>query len=229
MKHFKLTLLLIVFISTQACSKKTNNENFVEDDQQLTRLTNNLAHDMRPEFSPDGNTIGFISNRGGGQGYGWYGFTIWEMSATGEAETKIETGLEIIHQMSWSPDGNTIVFYAGQNEPNWDIYKVSSNGGQITNLTNNGASNMSPRFSPDGSQIVFASNVSGNLDVWTMDTNGGSLTQITQDIGSDLFPCFSPDGQKIAFTSNRTGSFKIYVLDLNTQSLVRLTDDSGNE
>jgi Tol biopolymer transport system component len=56
-----------------------------------------------------------------------------------------------------------------------------------------------PRWSPDGSKLVFEF----NNDLWLMDATGTNLTQltITENI-SEALPSFSPDGSKIVYSSN---------------------------
>lgn len=73
-----------------------------------------------------------------------------------------------------SPDGSQIVFtYKG------DLYKVASSGGDAQQLTFHEAHDYKATWSPDGSQIAFASNRYGNFDVFTMDANGGQATRLT--------------------------------------------------
>jgi len=50
----------------------------------------------------------------------------------------------------------------------------------------------SPSFSPDGKQIVFASNMSGSWELWTINVDGTNLVQLTDDEYYDAFPDWSP-------------------------------------
>ena len=197
--------------------------------QQLNQITNNPAFDMRPVWTPDGNHLGFVSNRNSPQGSGWYGFSIWKIPADGGTAEKIEINKQSIHQFTWSPDGNSIVFYDGQYEPFWDIYIVPSDGGESVNLSNNQSANMAPKFSPDGTQIIFARDINGNHDIYSMLIDGTSLSQNTSDDADDNFPCYSPDGQKIAFASNRSGNFEIWIMNLELGTLTQLTTGLGNK
>ena len=42
-----------------------------------------------------------------------------------------------------------------------------------------------PRWSPDGSQLSFASNREGNPEVYRMDMDGGRQTRLTNSVGTD--------------------------------------------
>ena len=57
-------------------------------------------------------------------------------------------------------------------------------------LTFNNAFDGQPSFSPDGSKIIFTSDLSGNSDVWVMDADGSNLTQITTEAWIDSQPCW---------------------------------------
>jgi tricorn protease len=97
-----------------------------------------------------------------------------------------------------SPDGESIVFtYKG------DLYKVSSKGGAAYPLTLHEAYDRSPVWSPDGTQIAFASDRYGNFDVYIMPAQGGAATRLTYHSSSDYPSDFSPDGTRILFASSR--------------------------
>ncbi|MCP4568137.1 MAG: hypothetical protein GY841_11220, partial [FCB group bacterium] len=87
----------------------------------------------------------------------------------------------------------------------------------------------SPRFSPDGSHIVFTGNRnSGYADLYLLDLVSGQLRQLTDDIYNDLDPCFEHDGRTIVFSSDRgedgyEGFHSLYRLDISGGGLKRLT------
>ena len=61
-----------------------------------------------------------------------------------------------------APDGEEITFSANSVEPpyhpvmNWDVFTVSTNGGPVRNITeDNPADDVRPRYSPDGSTILY--------------------------------------------------------------------------
>src|SRR5699024_6100049 len=59
--------------------------------------------------------------------------------------------------------------------------------------------NKSPRFSPDGEQMVFVSNRSGANQLWLLNTSGGEAEQLTTFKNGVSSPHWSPDGSKIIF------------------------------
>ena len=82
-------------------------------------------------------------------------------------------------------------------------------------------------WSPDGSRIVFDSNVDGNPEIYVMNADGSSPTRLTNNPAFDGYPSWSPDGSKIAFTSERVGGSHIYVMDANGSNVVALTNNLG--
>ena len=48
-----------------------------------------------------------------------------------------------------------------QRNGNWEVYRVNLDGTGLTRLTDNGANDGLPVWSPDGSSIAFASNHDG--------------------------------------------------------------------
>ncbi len=72
--------------------------------------------------------------------------------------------------ISWSPDGSSIVL-ASYRTGNAEIWLMTSEGGQATQLTHHEATDQHPVWSPDGSKIAFASTRAGNIDIWVKDIN----------------------------------------------------------
>ena len=89
-----------------------------------------------------------------------------------------------------SPDGATLVF-----DLLGDLYTLPAGGGTATPLMTGPAFESQPRFSPDGSEIVFVSDRSGGQNLWVISSDGSDTTQITRGNGN-LYtsPEWSPDG-----------------------------------
>lgn len=124
---------------------------------------------------------------------------------------------------SISPDGNSVVFtYKG------DLFKVSSNGGEATALTFYDGQDFMPTWSPDGSQIAFASDRFGNFDVYVMPSNGGEAKRLTFHSSNDYPYTFAPDQQSILFGATRMDDVKNSMFPSgNLPELYRVTLTGG--
>ncbi len=92
-----------------------------------------------------------------------------------------------------SPDGRSLVF-----DLLGDLYLLPIEGGRATALTGGMAYDAQPRFSPDGSEIVFVSDRSGGDNLWVISVDGADTTQITRGNNNlYLSPEWSPDGSYI--------------------------------
>src|SRR5262245_61793150 len=68
-------------------------------------------------------------------------------------------------------------------------------------LTTSAKSDRHPRWSPDGSKILFESNRSGQPQLWVIDVGGGEARQLTTLSTGASNAVLSPDGKSIAFVS----------------------------
>jgi TolB protein len=93
--------------------------------------------------------------------------------------------------------------------------------GQFTQMT------FSPRFSPDGSRLLFSVQNEGNSNIYAMDLRSGQTSQLTNDPSINTGPCYSPDGSQIAFESDRGGGQQIYVMGADGSSPRRISFGSG--
>ena len=116
----------------------------------------------------------------------------------GEPKQITPTGPSYLH--GWSPDGKNLVF-VGQRNNDFDIYKISSNGGEEINLTNSKGLDDGCEYSPDGKYIYFNSVRSGSMQLYRMKPDGSGVEQLTNDELNNWFAHPSPDGKWIVFIS----------------------------
>ena len=102
--------------------------------------------------------------------------------------------------MAGSPDGKFLI-YTGERNGEFDIYKISAEGGEEIRLTTAKGLDDGPEYSPDGKYIYFNSTRGGMMQIWRMKPDGSGQEQITNDEFNNWFPHISPDGKWIVFLS----------------------------
>lgn len=126
---------------------------------------------------------------------------------------------------SWSPDGTRLVFGRETMGPRVNgfcqstIITVNADGSDLRRLVGPEVPALHPRWSPDGSTIVFHTSSAGSddADVHTVHPDGGGLVTLTSD-GRSMWPEWTRDG-RIAFITG----------DLRQGSLTLMDADGGNK
>ena len=204
-------------------SRDGNGEIYVMDEVggNQTNLTNNLADDKDPAWSPDRTKIAFSTNRDGN-------YEIYVMDANGSNPIRLTNNAASDLQSAWSPDGTKIAF-TSQRDGHPEVYVMDANGSNQVRLTNGPTTNSEPTWSPDGTKIAFSTDRDGQSEIYRMDANGANQINLTNTPGNDSLPAWSPDGTKIAFTSQRDGNLEIYVMDASGANQTRLTNNSATD
>jgi Tol biopolymer transport system component len=91
-----------------------------------------------------------------------------------------------------------------------------------------GTVSSSPAMSPNGQEIVFASNVAGTTNLWIMTSTGASLRKLTSSSAIDDEPAWSPDGTTIAFSRLQNNVKDIWAIQRDGSSLRQLTSKTLN-
>lgn len=103
-----------------------------------------------------------------------------------------------------SPDGGQVVFQSDRTGTA-QIYVMDADGGNVTRLTDEALGAETPKWSPDGTRILYAAYLGeGNNDVFVMLADGSERRQLTDGPGYDGHPSWSADGERIIFNSDRT-------------------------
>jgi outer membrane protein assembly factor BamB len=105
------------------------------------------------------------------------------------------------------------------------IVEVPPSGGAVVALTKGSAHDRSPAWSPNGTKIAYASDVTGMYQIWVMNADGTNQTQVTHDDANDTTPAWSPDGMKIAYTSDQSGNGDVWKIDRDGSNATQLTTD----
>ncbi len=169
-----------------------------------------------PEWSRDGSTLFFVSDRDGPRDL--YGIGIDGSGRARTDATRLTTGLNL-QSASLSADGGRIVYTVFTARANiWSTVVpasgVASSSGAIQVTTGNQVVE-SMQVSRDGRFLLYDSNLSGFSNIYRMPMGGGSPEQLTHESFHLFSPDLSPDGKLLAYHSFRRGERDIEVKPLD--------------
>lgn len=124
---------------------------------------------------------------------------VYVMPIEGGTPTLVtDLGPSYLH--GWSAGDDTLT-YTGLRNGQYDIYKISVDGGEEVQLTDTPGLDDGSEYTPDGKYIYFNSERTGTMQIWRMRPDGSEQEQLTFDEYQDWFPHISPDGKTVVFLS----------------------------
>ena len=183
--------------------------------QDLTADSKEFAYGFNA--SPDGKQIAYHKS-----------YQIFIADADGANAKRVETGQPFNFVPQWSPDGEWLLFVAGEHY-NCHPHIVRRDGSGLRKVADrqgfrgvvelldgpdfHGGSSDVPLWSPDGQWIYYTAKVGDSVELMRVSLTGTS-DQLTHTLNGRLnyHPKFSPDGQWVVFGSDRSGTRQIYVM-----------------
>jgi Tol biopolymer transport system component len=145
-------------------------------------------------------------------------------SVAGEPVAIVTGSRSVVHPDA-SPDGRSVAFSFFMNGGQADLAVVASDGTGLRQLTEEPHfSNFQPRWSRDGSEIVFVSSRSGNNELWSIRPDGGNLRHLTQTRSRVMNPVWSPDGRRVSYWMGENYYFLDPALSWNQQTPEKLPE-----
>ena len=194
-------------------------------------LTNGMAWDMMPRFSPDGSEIAFISDRSGGD-------NVWTIKAAGGEPRQISReDFRLVNNPDWSPDGRFIAarkhFVSTRSIGSGEIwlYHASGEGSglQLNEKPNEQKDLGEPAFSPDGRHVYFSQDTTpggvyeygrnaatGIYSIRRIDRETGEIETVIRGPGGAVRPTPSPDGRYLAFVRRIRFQSHLFLHDLES-------------
>jgi TolB protein len=175
-----------------------------QDGANMRYLTDGSALVLTPRFSPNEQTITYMSYEGGAPSV-----YLYNLSAGNRQRLGNFPGMTFSPR--FSPDGGGVIMSLARNG-NTDLYRMELSSKRLTRLTSDGSIDTSPSYSPDGGRIVFESDRAGTQQLYIMNADGSGVKRLTFGKGRYASPVWSPRGDLIAFTRMAGGQFYIGVI-----------------
>ena len=138
---------------------------------------------------------------------------------------------EIIFRLGGGINGiaETKIYFVSSRTGTKEIWSMDYDGQNQHQITHLGSVSISPRISPDGSRLAFASlDRSGwAVRMYSLDLGRMVAFPAGQSGGTNQSPAWASDGTKIAFSSSRSGDPEIWVADASGGNLHKLTAFRG--
>lgn len=222
-----VSFFLVIFCFL--CIPVFSHEPFLQNIRQLTDSSMPFSKAGEAYFSSDEKSIIFQATPLGSNDYQMFIMDIDE-----KIPKLVSTGLGKCTCGYFHPSGQKIIFgsshesiihdaenceagvYKWDLTPYMNIYEANLDGGELAALTTGPAYHAECAYSPDGQEIVYASNEDGSMNIYIMNADGTNARQITHDTHCyNGGPFFSPDGNKIVFRADREKKdyLQIYVID----------------
>lgn len=191
------------------------------DGSNFQQLTNIEATDWYAEYSPNGSLISFSSRRDDN-------FEIYLMNGDGSLPRRLTENLGSNYAPTISPDGSRIVFTSYQG-PLGEIWTMGIDGTNPTMLTDEGDS-LDPIWSPDGTQIAYASTRNGKTrELFVMNADGSNIRSMTTNADVGGRNDWSPDGSQLAFYAGPDNEKEVFIINVDGTNLRQLTDGGNNK
>ena len=194
------------------------------------QLTEGMAWNKQPAYSPDGEWIAFTSDRAGGD-------NIWIMRRDGSDVRQITSeSFRLMNGPAWTPDSEFIVarkHFTGTRSLGagemWLYHLGGGSGLQLTARPNDQKDVNEPVFSPDGRYLYYSQDVTpgetfqynddpntGIYAIRRLDRETGAIETVTGGPGGAIRPTPSPDGRTLAFLRRVRYDTHLFLRDLET-------------
>ncbi|MGA2586670.1 MAG: LpqB family beta-propeller domain-containing protein [Candidatus Aminicenantales bacterium] len=180
------------------------------------RLTDNVAYEREPIWSPDGQWLAFTSNRFGNN-------DVFIMKSQGGTPIQLtfHSGDDVA--TDFTPDSRWVIFRSGRASSS-SLYKVPLTGGnELPVLETYWNWAYQARISPDGRSVLFSEGMENGFwwrrgyrgantaKLWIKELDGTVAKKIVDDSSNAFWPDWSLDGSRLYFVSDRkSGVYNIW-------------------
>jgi Tol biopolymer transport system component len=208
----------------------TIDPNAPDPSKTITRVTNDLAVDWNPVWSPDGQYLYFGSDRGGAMNV--WRIRVDEESGTPRGEIEPSTvPARFAAHFSMGKQGTRMLYASIDQKESLRLVGFDPESGATVGeprpVIGGTFLVFSAAISPNG-RFVAVTNRGGQEDLFVVEVATGEIRQLTDDTARDRGVFWSPDGAKIYFYSQRDDNrYEIWSINADGSHLTRITRTEG--
>jgi dipeptidyl aminopeptidase/acylaminoacyl peptidase len=191
--------------------------------KELTQLTGGDFDDSSPSWSPDGQSIAFVSNRSEDPDAN-YNTDVWLARADKPSLKRTPRQLTTVngadHSPTWSPDGKRIAYVS---MPNMDEYSWAAMEQIAVASVETGESKIltqaldrrvnNPRFSTDGTSIYFNFDDQRSVPLGRVGVGGGAVERVLSGKRSVDNFAIGRDGKIVALVSDVSSPGNLFAVE----------------
>lgn len=119
--------------------------------------------------------------------------------------------------------------FVGERTGKTEVYTSDLFFGELVKWTSDGKQVIGPRWSPDGSKIVYTSYRTSFPDIYQIEFSSRRISLLASFKGTNSGGRFSPDGSRLAMVLSGEGNAEVYVGNPQGRQLRRLTKNQSVE
>ena len=182
------------------------------------RITEGLAFDSNPKFSPDGEDLLFVSDRTGGP-------NVWIINLATKDSTQVTKGDTYnIQAAEWTPDGNYIISSRGNRNVKLNMHHRDGGKGTILIKTPANLKTVEPAFGKDERYIWYSKRTGSwqynakfpQYQLAKYDRETGKSKTMTSRYGSAFSPTLSSNGKWLVYGTRWNDKTGLIARELKT-------------
>lgn len=183
------------------------------------QLTEDANRHWYASISPDGASVIYSAHVEDNV------YEIFELNLASGVTTQLTSKLGVLIAPEISPDGKSIAFTRGDANGASQIWIMDRGGANPRQVHGQG---WDPSWSPDGTQILFASNMEGANQLFVMNLDGSSLRRVTDFDALRGRSDWSPDGAWMVTYNGEAWHREVFIFRPDFSDLRQLTPAGGN-
>ncbi|MHB8109116.1 MAG: DUF5050 domain-containing protein [Syntrophorhabdaceae bacterium] len=187
------------------------------DGENATRLTNHRSITLSPSLSPNGKYLAYTSYKEGKPN-----LYVLDFDKKSEIFVDRSEGMKI--GTSWL--NNSTIVYSHTSGRTSTIYAFDCGSRSKRVILKREGILTSPTVSPNGSQLIFVSDMYGTPQIFSKSLPSGEVKRLTYHGNYNSAPSFSPKGDLVAFVARVSGGFEVCTMNSDGSNQRVLTNDS---